>query len=117
MKPATKALLVIFSTIGFFLIPIVGSALGRVGNWAVQRALGVDDDTALAQRNKPLYAEGTALHAARDCCEAKCGLDWSHALEECGLDSRADVECYEACGHAPVEPNTVPPVLRYKSGH
>lgn len=115
MKPGIKALLVISATIAFFLIPVIGPALSSVGNWAVQRALGVDDDTALAQRNKDLYAEGQPLRAARDCCEARCSLDWSHALAECTLASQKDVACYETCGPAAVDPNAVPPVLRYPS--
>lgn len=115
MKPGIKALLVIVGTMAFFLIPIAGPALSSVGNWAVQRAFGVDDDTAVAQRNKDKYRVGEPLQVARDCCEAKCGLDWDHALEECGLDSAASVSCFETCGPAKVDPNAVPPVLTY--GH
>lgn len=113
MKPGIKALLVIVGTMAFFLIPVAGPALSNVGNWAVQRAFGVDDDTAIAQRNKDKYADGQPLRAARDCCEAKCGLDWSHGLEECGLETRAAVSCYEACGTAPAEANAIPSVLHY----
>lgn len=117
MKPGMKALLVTVAALGFFLVPVVGVGLTGVGNWAVQRALGVDDDTALAQRNRALYVEGQPLHAARDCCESKCGLDWSHATAECSIGTQAAVGCYETCGSTPVDPSAVPSVLRYAPRH
>lgn len=108
MKPATKALLVVFGTVAFFLIPVIGPAASSAGNWLVQRALGVDDESAEAERKLPIYRE-TPLDHALNCCTDKCGLDWNYFQDRCTLDTRADSACYQACG-AVAEP-TVPGVI------
>jgi len=109
MKPGIKALLVVFGTFAFFLIPVIGPAASSAGNWLVQRALGVDGESAVMDRKMPTYEKTPALKAALDCCTAKCTLDWDWRQDRCTLDSRADTSCYEACGVA--EATGVPPVI------
>lgn len=101
MKPGIKALLVVFGTLAFFLIPVMGPAASTAGNWLVQRALGVDDETAVMDRKLPTYAQSPALTTAVECCTSKCSLDWNWHQDRCTLEKRADSACYEACGEAP----------------
>lgn len=114
MKPGIKALLVVFGTVAFFLIPVIGPAASSAGNWLVQRALGVDDETAVMDRKAPAY-KGTPLEQAVECCTAKCDLDWNWNQDRCTLDDRAGTACYEACG-AVTHPE-VPPVIRLPHEH
>jgi len=97
MKPGLKALLVTFGTLLFFLLPVIGTGAGAAGDFLVQRMLGVDDETAVADRKTPDY-KGTPLEAAEQCCTAKCGLDWNYFQDRCDLDTRAASTCYQACG-------------------
>lgn len=109
MKPGIKALLVTFGTLAFFLIPVIGPAASSAGNWLVQRALGVDDESAVMERKMPTYQKTPALKNALECCTAKCSLDWDWRQDRCTLDGRADASCYEACGVA--EETGIPPVI------
>lgn len=109
MKPGIKALLVVFGTVAFFLIPVVGPAASSAGNWLVQRALGVDDESAVMDRKMPVYRQTPALATALDCCTAKCSLDWNWHQDRCTLESRGATACYEACGV--VEEPAVPSLI------
>ncbi len=109
MKPGIKALLVVFGTIGFFLIPVVGPAASTAGNWLVQRALGVDDESAVMDRKLPTYEATPALKTALECCTAKCDLDWNWHQDRCTLDSRASSACFEACGD--IEKPEIAPII------
>ena len=101
MSPGIKALLVVFGTMAFFLIPVFGPGASTAGDFLVQRALGVDDESAVMERKMPTYESTPALKSALECCTAKCSLDWNWYQDRCTLDTRADAGCYEACGEVP----------------
>lgn len=109
MSSGVKAVLVLVGTVAFFLVPVIGPAASSAGNWLVQQALGVDDESEVQERKKPAYEASPALTRAVDCCASKCDLDWNYFQDRCTIEKRADAQCYKAC-EAPAEPE-VPSVI------